>query len=1200
MHDDQNKEGLAESPSSIWADRVNEAYYDSMGALFGRRTRDRINWMASKAIGHRTLDVGCSQGITSILMAREGMQVVGIDIFQGAIDYAKSEMGKEIQSVRDRLEFRCVDVAAVSGELFDTVLLGEVVEHQTNPKKFIQQAVGLLAPNGRLVITVPFGLHPWPDHKSTVFPGDIYSVLSGDFSFETMEVIDGYIRVVADRRAATVGVDHSLALSATEVGAIEWQKKFYATDEHSRNSQKELSELKTSVARLKGDHQKEKDNAEALSKQLNALNASVLSMSSELTYARLELTKNVLAMEEGEAVRLRQHLQIQEFSQSAEAHKLTSASASGTIIELQSALHTAQADSAQVAAQLQLAQAQVLHLESTVDSLESALGEARQRVVDNERELESILSMQLARESEQEALRTQASASMSENEELQARLAILESEHVAALRSVEDARESAIAALNDTVSSREAENLVLEQKLLTQASMHEAASKEAALRFSTMADELAQLRRKSEELEKKIKVLDEHEKKAKLRLSSMHEELVVAQYKRSGHYAHLEAERERSSRLVELANNLHLDNQLYKNSIALSLGRALIGLSTVRGFIGFPRTVWSALRRYRNRGMYEMYEQLELPKLRPVALPSLDSATVVASKGISADTKRPAESVAFQQSDTDEQRRRLSVIGWDQPATEDRIPVMSVMDEFSRSCFSPQAALIEPRPDNWEGLLDAYRPRFLFVESSWKGNYGAWQYRIANYANPPGKELSEMVAGFRLKGIPTVFWNKEDPVHFSNFIGSASKFDHILTTASEVVPAYEKSTPAKVGVLQFAAEESLHNPIGSASRNGKICFAGSFYSNRFQERRDDQLMLLDAAAEFDFDIYDRNHDPLATKKSDFAFPERFEPFVKGRLPYQSIGRAYREYRVFLNVNSVIDSPTMFSRRVFELLACGTPVVSTWSRGTEETFGNDLVWHVKNAEEAREAIRVLMTDDKEWRRRSLAGIRSVFARHTFRHRFNQVLEMIDQSDGRSAAYDDVSVIAEVANQSEANAVIGSFARQEMLQDANKRLLLVSRGKCELNGVPLGTDSLDIDLVESSDEPLAALVARMKQPSQQRMLATMSPYAAYGKNHLQDLVHASRYSRMAIVGKPLDSLESSQYSYGIPLDPRAILIDEKALDGSTCSVDALIGSIGQASPIDTVDMVYGLDSANFIRTESVLDPAQQERVLRNIEL
>lgn len=71
-------------------DRLNEVYY---GKLMNKETQDilreRVNWMCGQVQGTRVLDVGCSQGIVSILLARQGKEVVGVDIDPESIDYTK-------------------------------------------------------------------------------------------------------------------------------------------------------------------------------------------------------------------------------------------------------------------------------------------------------------------------------------------------------------------------------------------------------------------------------------------------------------------------------------------------------------------------------------------------------------------------------------------------------------------------------------------------------------------------------------------------------------------------------------------------------------------------------------------------------------------------------------------------------------------------------------------------------------------------------------------------------------------------------------------------------------------------------------------------------------------------------------------------------------------------------------------------------
>lgn len=508
----------------------------------------------------------------------------------------------------------------------------------------------------------------------------------------------------------------------------------------------------------------------------------------------------------------------------------------------------------------------------------------------------------------------------------------------------------------------------------------------------------------------------------------------------------------------------------------------------------------------------------------------------------------------------------VSTLGWPLPPDEDRVRVMSIFDEFSRECFAPHANLIEPRPDNAIPLLERDKPNLVFVESAWRGNKSTWQYRVSKYAHPPGKELAALLAECKRREIPTVFWNKEDPVHFDNFIDSACGFDYVFTTAEEAIPLYKKRTGAKVNTLPFAAESSLHNPVGSGSRNSKVCFAGSYYANRFKERRDDQLMLLDAATNFDFDIFDRNAGAVA---KDFCFPDRFSPFVRGKLPYAEMNRAYRNYRVFLNVNSVIDSNTMFSRRVFELMACGTPIVSTPSIGIDRMFGNDLVWLVRSEDEAKEAIGQLLNDDGEWRRRSLRGIRAIFAEHTFEHRFKQVLDTVGI---RHELLPDrrVLCVGEANSISELDTLISMVQTQQLLRTQIRLLVITTSPELAVRD-----GSVKIVLVTGD---VRKVVADSMHEWDASHLAVLDFKAHYGPHYIQDLLNAFGYSEAAIVGKPLNSTDS--YSYSKSLGTGSLVIQRSFLRSLNRPYRSLEEMTSASLELATLDKVFASDTANYM--------------------
>lgn len=183
-------------------DRVNERYYGEINSEDSHEaTRTRIHWMCREATGERMLDIGCSQGITSILLAREGFRVTGIDLEEESIRFAKEELAKESKPVRSKVDFRLMDITQWKERaVFDTVLLGEVLEHFAHPEKLLVQIHRLLHEKGTLVVTVPYGYHPFHDHKQTFYAGKLAMCLLPYFEVLKLEVHHKYLCCAARRR----------------------------------------------------------------------------------------------------------------------------------------------------------------------------------------------------------------------------------------------------------------------------------------------------------------------------------------------------------------------------------------------------------------------------------------------------------------------------------------------------------------------------------------------------------------------------------------------------------------------------------------------------------------------------------------------------------------------------------------------------------------------------------------------------------------------------------------------------------------------------------------------------------------------------------------------------------------------------------------------------------------------------------------
>ena len=436
-----------------------------------------------------------------------------------------------------------------------------------------------------------------------------------------------------------------------------------------------------------------------------------------------------------------------------------------------------------------------------------------------------------------------------------------------------------------------------------------------------------------------------------------------------------------------------------------------------------------------------------------------------------------------------------------------------MLDEFTAACFQPECDLITFRPDNWKTVLERNSIDLLFIESAWHGNSGSWQYKIASFKKPMGEELVELVDYCRERKIPTAFWNKEDPSHFDRFCHRAPLFDYVFTSDSDMIPKYRAAVKhERVFALPFAAQPKIHNPILEAERAYNVCFAGAYYALDHDERRKDMDHLLAPALAYDLHIYDRQHGVAAANAKAFQFPEMYQGAIRGRLEYDKMVEAYKWYKVFLNVNSVKQSPTMFSRRVFELLACGTPVVSSYSKGIVALLGSDIVHVAQSESETRNHLERLLKDDDYWAKASVKGIREVLSRHTYAHRFSEMCRNMGLSSPgapqpRIAAFaladsveDLTRLTRKLARQTYRNFDLTVIARKEGIK---------SRTEILANGLA----DIESRIVSSSNsiaEPLC-------QAPTGTYVWLINADDSYGENFLNDAALATVYSDADVIGK-----------------------------------------------------------------------------------
>lgn len=183
-------------------DRITEAYYNQMGENFGKKVRERIHWICSNAKGEEILDIGCSQGITSILLGRECKKVLGIDLLEESIESANKLLNDESEITKRYVKFEVANFMDLDFKeaKFDTIIISEVLEHLTDPVRFIKKSRKLLKENGNLIITVPFGVNDYFDHKKTYYMSDIFKEVKNCYKINQIEFLGKWTGVVCSNK----------------------------------------------------------------------------------------------------------------------------------------------------------------------------------------------------------------------------------------------------------------------------------------------------------------------------------------------------------------------------------------------------------------------------------------------------------------------------------------------------------------------------------------------------------------------------------------------------------------------------------------------------------------------------------------------------------------------------------------------------------------------------------------------------------------------------------------------------------------------------------------------------------------------------------------------------------------------------------------------------------------------------------------
>lgn len=316
----------------------------------------------------------------------------------------------------------------------------------------------------------------------------------------------------------------------------------------------------------------------------------------------------------------------------------------------------------------------------------------------------------------------------------------------------------------------------------------------------------------------------------------------------------------------------------------------------------------------------------------------------------------------------------------------------SILDNVTSSCIDSTPLI----PILSHLQLSLFHPDILFVESAWQGWHNTWKYKIAKYPDHPernNRALLSLLEYARKRHIPTVFWDKEGLVHFDRFIDSARHFDHVFTVDADTICKYKEvmGKNASVHVLPFAVQPKVHFFSGFHFKYNTACFVGSYSTHIHSRRRYWQEMLFHATMDsgLGLHIFDRNS---SRQSNVYRYPAWCSTNVHPSVSNAQTAKIYKDYLVSLNVNTNENSPTMVSRRLVEVLACGGIAVTTPAVSVDREF-REYCHIVHNSEEALELFnRLKYGPSKEDLEKAKAGADYISQNRTWEHNMSVIKDI----------------------------------------------------------------------------------------------------------------------------------------------------------------------------------------------------------------
>ena len=1162
-------------------DRVAQVYFGMLkwGAA-GDILRQRIDWMVDQARGPRILDVGCSEGVLEILLARKGFDVTGVDINAEALAFARDLLAQESEEIRSRVRIIQGDLAQTRllEDQFDTLVMGEILEHLEDPQELLCRSLDLIRPEGRVIITTPFGYHPDEDHRQTFCLSDLITLVKPRCALEHLEVEGGYIRIVGCVSHSTESSWQQLTddqlLGMTEASLVSAQQHLYGNIHRYKKRidtlEQQVQERKDKTAKLQNNLKEERTRTARLQQDVaeELTRATKLRQRVEKGHAEASELQRKFDEEQAKASELQQRVEDEE----AKASKLRCKVKEGQVraSELQGEVEKARRREEQVGRSIRWQLGTLLvdavrrpwrTIRLPFDIVRLSLFAVNRRYSNSisngsgpsplppsssivpRRSTTSTAPAATVKSVAAQTPRRPVSLVPSGDQMTEWIIDQVEGPRIAVIGCDSPGLRDSLHQLRFDVTTYQFDLSVLEPELVKQehaVTPQWDPSTNSANKYSHSKEK--ELVDSPSGADTAIICGTPHAEPGpenflsciRYRLSRHEAKVIILQSQFSA-FQRDESPADFSSLLKVLRSLTVPEHLSLANGELRFVGR--FGQPSTGAWTTFEAGLWPELT-------HEVVESLQWRQNREISAAEqrvqdlLESTSYRAGQILVAAAKEPRTLWKvplrlwrlYQATRLPIQERRRVVPSRNTepsmnfaelavPAPPDsRAPVVAtILDTFTEFCLRYEADLVLLSPKHWKQQLERTQPAMLLVESAWAGNSGAWRHLITNYNEREVNPLRELLAYCNDHNIPTVFWNKEDPPNFDVFVDAAVEFNHIFTTDADCIPKYkELCGHDHVYLMQFASQPRLHNPCRENTwPRYPVCFAGS-WMEKYPERKKSLQDLLEPALSFGLHIFDRNFERPGYTSSNYRFPDRYQSAIRGSLNYKQMLAAYRCYDVMMNVNSVTRSPTMFSRRVFESLACGTPVISTDSTGLRSMLGEHV--RITNSQEDTAAhLSELLNDEEKRMREGHRGCRYVHEHHTYRLRITEMFLRVGLEPPVSVEQSSVSVITTMCRPENVECAVANYSRQCY---EFKELVLVLHGAIfDMNALRAQVRNIDnVHILEIQGRTtLGECFNRGVEAASGMYIAKMDDDSRYGERYLADSMLAADFSHADILGK-----------------------------------------------------------------------------------